>query len=268
MHLLPHHHYDGMHHQENHHHNQISSSSSSQLVTGKRERTHHKIDSEQVEEDIDVFKTEHRMKDLAIFQKSLNMHSQQLKEQKEGMEQVSITLKTKTRGRNKSVTEYPDSMFQLQYTYYEYLCKNKMAKEQASVDFIPYKDDDFCVDYQSYSKYFDDLSFIENGNNSAKKSGYSKFMKYYLDLWAETIYRTMVERISEKYGENDEVLKLLAEDFMKEYENENQELFVMAEEHLQYDRKKFRLKIMELFQEQLSSYSIFKRENDQKSQSK
>nr|CAG4708850.1 unnamed protein product [Naegleria fowleri] len=131
-----------------------------------------------------------------------------------------------------ALTVFSSDLFKLQYTHFEYL-----------------KNDEFSVDYGEYEKYFDDLSFVENQNNKAKKSEYNMFSRYYLEIMSETVYRSMADKMYDRYGDDEMVWNKMVQDFMKEYENEYGSLFLHV-----------------MNKEQESEKNLFKRERAQKTQ--
>ncbi|KAG2383342.1 hypothetical protein C9374_004679 [Naegleria lovaniensis] len=260
---------------------------------------------ERIEQEIEEFKVDHRTKALNLFRKSLSKHQALIQKQQRSMEEYSehflnhqnnsltntptlkqeqVTLSQKQEGKlhvkkeigisNVSpcknilaVTVFSSDLFKLNYTHFEYLKSNRMATEQAAVTFLPYKDDDFSVDYGKYEQFFDDLSFIENQNNLDKKSEYNQYSRYYLDLMAETVYRSMADKMFDTFGDDETVWYKMVQDFVNEYENEYGSLFRhMHEEHVNSERKHLSLQMLIMLNNHISNYSIFKREREQKTQ--
>ncbi|KAL9652876.1 hypothetical protein ABK040_010908 [Willaertia magna] len=229
-------------------------------------------EEEQMKEYIQELKVEHRTNMSQLFKHSLKqhrIHCEKIKTNATITTNHALTIKKKQRKKKKkrntmktlTIVEIPKEFNELKYSYFEYLTKNKIAQEETKVTFIPYTSDDAFINYNSYSKYFEDLRYIHNINNAHKKSDYTKFLEYYtVTVIDETAIENLLDKVVDKYGDSDKVLRLIAKDIIIEYEQEiASEIKNMDGEHLKHERNEFLLIIMELFQTLLTHHSIGQR---------
>lgn len=65
------------------------------------------------------------------------------------------------------------------------------------------------------------------------------FSRYYLEIMSETVYRSMADKMYDRYGDDEMVWNKMVQDFMKEYENEYGSLFLHVMNKEQESEKKY-----------------------------